>query len=311
VTAPQPGAAVPLDEGAAVPLEGAAVPLEGAAVPLEGAAVPLEGAAVPLEGAVPREGAAVPLEGDGARPHVTFVIPAYNEEARLPASLDRAIVFLGEQPYDSEIIVSDDGSEDATPRLVQERAAASLPERVTLRLIQAERNEGKGAAIRRGCLNARGAFVFFLDADLATPPEESAKLLLALEASADVVAGSRIQPDSSDMRASQPLQRRLAGRLFTLMRKSAGVLRDIDDTQCPMKGFRREAAQAIFREQRLSGWIFDAEVLQIARSLGYRIVCVPVRWRHVDGSRLRLRPAQAFEVARDLLRLRRMKVGGK
>jgi dolichyl-phosphate beta-glucosyltransferase len=111
------------------------------------------------------------------------------------------------------------------------------------------------------------------------------------------------------MRASQPRQRQVVGKLFTLMRKTMGVLRDIDDTQCPMKGFRAEAAQAIFREQRLSGWIFDAEVLQIARSLGYRIVCVPVRWRHVDGSRLRLRPAQAFEVARDLIKLRRMKFG--
>jgi dolichyl-phosphate beta-glucosyltransferase len=109
------------------------------------------------------------------------------------------------------------------------------------------------------------------------------------------------------MRASQPLPRRFVGKLFTFMRKGIGVLRDIDDTQCPMKGFRAEAAQAIFREQRLSGWIFDAEVLQIARSLGYRIVTVPVRWRHVEGSRLRLRPAQAFEVARDLVRLRRMK----
>jgi dolichyl-phosphate beta-glucosyltransferase len=241
------------------------------------------------------------------QPHVSFVMPAYNEEARLPASLDRVIAFLGEQAYDSEIVISDDGSTDATPRIVRRREDAGVPERVTLRLVQSARNEGKGAAIRRGCLEARGTFVFFLDADLATPPEESSKLLVALEGDADVAVGSRIQPDGSDMRQSQPRRRQLAGKLFTLMRKGMGVLRDIDDTQCPMKGFRSEAARAIFREQRLSGWIFDAEVLQIARSLGYRIECVPVRWKHVDGSRLRLRPAQAFEVARDLLRLRRMK----
>jgi dolichyl-phosphate beta-glucosyltransferase len=243
------------------------------------------------------------------RPHVSFVMPAYNEEARLPASLDRVIAFLGAQAYDSEIVVSDDGSTDATPQIVHRREDAGVPERVTLRLVKSARNEGKGAAIRRGCLDAHGAYVFFLDADLATPPEESAPLLAALESGADVAAGSRIQPDGSDMRASQPRQRQVVGKLFTLMRKTMGVLRDIDDTQCPMKGFRAEAAQAIFREQRLSGWIFDAEVLQIARSLGYRIVCVPVRWRHVDGSRLRLRPAQAFEVARDLIKLRRMKFG--
>jgi dolichyl-phosphate beta-glucosyltransferase len=235
-------------------------------------------------------------------------MPAYNEEARLPSSLDRVIAFLGAQSFESEIVVSDDGSTDRTPNIVRAREDAGPPQHVALRLISAERNEGKGAAIRRGCLDARGAYVFFLDADLATPPEESSKLLPELEAGADVAAGSRIQPDGSDMRASQPLQRRLVGRLFTMMRKGMGVLRDIDDTQCPMKGFRAGAAQAIFAQQRLRGWIFDAEVLQIARSLGYRITCVPVRWRHVEGSRLRLRPAEAFEVARDLVRLRRMKV---
>jgi dolichyl-phosphate beta-glucosyltransferase len=247
-------------------------------------------------------------EREAARPHVSFVMPAYNEEARLPLSLNRVIDFLGAQPYESELIVSDDGSTDGTARIVEVREDVGLPERVALRLLRAPRNEGKGAAIRRGMLDARGEYAFFIDADLATPPEESSKLLPVLESGADVAAGSRIQPDGSDMRASQPRQRQFVGKLFTLMRKTMGVLRDIDDTQCPMKGFRAEAAQAIFREQRLSGWIFDAEVLQIARSLGYRIECVPVRWRHVDGSRLRLRPAQAFEVARDLVRLRRMKV---
>jgi dolichyl-phosphate beta-glucosyltransferase len=106
------------------------------------------------------------------------------------------------------------------------------------------------------------------------------------------------------MRASQPLQRRIVGRLFTAMRKGLRVLPDIDDTQCPLKGFDREAARAIFREQQLSGWIFDAEVLYIARSLGHRIVTVPVRWQHVAWSRLRVRPGQVWQVLRDLLRLR-------
>jgi len=243
---------------------------------------------------------------DPARvPHVTFVIPAYNEEARLPASLDRVIAFLAQQPFDSEIIVSDDGSRDTTTSIVEQRIAAGTPPSVTLRLLRAERNEGKGAAIRRGMLDARGAFAFFVDADLATPPDQSLKLLPKLEAGADVAIGSRIQPDGSDMRASQPLKRRLAGQTFTLMRKALGVLRDIDDTQCPMKGFRREAARAIFERQRLSGWIFDAEVLSIARSLGQRIEAAPVTWQHVEGSRIRLRPGEAWQVLRDLLRLRR------
>jgi hypothetical protein len=106
--------------------------------------------------------------------------------------------------------------------------------------------------------------------------------------------------------AGQAFQRRIVGRLFTFMRKALRVLPDIDDTQCPMKGFEHHAAQAIFQRQRLRGWIFDAGVLYIA--LGYGIEQVPVRWSHVEGSRLRVRPRQAWEVLRDLVRLRLSKV---
>jgi dolichyl-phosphate beta-glucosyltransferase len=243
-----------------------------------------------------------PAEGADA-PYVSVVMPAYNEEDRLPASLDRVIAFLAAQPFDSEIVIADDGSRDRTPVIVRDRAAAPLL-RVELRLVQHERNRGKGAAIRTGVLASRGRYVFFMDADLATPPEDARGLLTALEAGADAAIGSRVQADGSDMRASQPAKRRIVGRMFTLMRKAMRVLPDIDDTQCPMKGFRHDVAQAVFRQQQLSGWIFDAEVLYIARALGYRIVSVPVTWRHVDGSRLRVRPQEAFEVARDLLRLR-------
>lgn len=237
-------------------------------------------------------------------PDVTFVIPAYNEEARLPASLDRVVRFLGEQTFRSEIIVSDDGSTDSTPRIVEGRANAGMPEHVQLRLLRADRNRGKGAAIRAGMLQAAGASVFFLDADLATPPEDALKLMGPLQAGADVVIGSRIQPDGSDMRASQPTRRRMAGRLFTVMRRGMLVLPDIVDTQCPMKAFSAHSAREIFRRQRLRGWIFDAEVLYIARSLGCRIESVPVTWQHVEGSRLRVRPQEAWEVLRDLVRMR-------
>lgn len=241
---------------------------------------------------------------DEPRPYVSVVVPAYNEQARLPASLERVIAFFGAQPFDCEIIVSDDGSTDDTPRIVRRREDTELPKNVRLRLLQRERNEGKGAAIRSGCLDARGEYVLFMDADLATPPEDSALLLPLLESGADVAIGSRIQPDGSDMRESQPAQRRFVGRAFTFMRKALRILPDIDDTQCPLKGFRHDVARAVFERQQLHGWIFDAEVLYIARSLGYRIVGAPVRWRHVEGSRLRVRPSQAYEVARDLLRLR-------
>jgi dolichyl-phosphate beta-glucosyltransferase len=241
-------------------------------------------------------------EGEAA-PAVTIVLPAWNEEARLPGGLDHVIAFLSSTDTGGEIVVVDDGSADATASIVRDRAEAAPPN-VRVRLRQHTQQQGKGAAIRTGCLDARGDYVFFMDADLATPPEELVKLLEVLRGGGEVVIGSRIQPDGSDMRETQPARRRVVGTLFTRMRKLLRVLPDIDDTQCPMKGFRREAAHAIFARQRLSGWIFDAEVLYIARSLGYRIIEVPVAWRHVDGSRLRVRPSQAYQVLRDLVRLR-------
>lgn len=258
------------------------------------------------------ESSEVQASREATRPSVSFVVPAYNESARLPASLGRIIEFLASQGLPSaEVVVVDDGSTDRTPWIVRQRAGADLPDGLTLRLVQHARNQGKGAAIRTGCLDARGACVFFIDADLASPPEEAPKLLAALRAGADVAIGSRIQPDGTDMRASQPRRRRFVGALFTRMRKLLRVLPDIEDTQCPLKGFRHDVAQAVFRQQRLSGWIFDAEVLFIARALGYGIVSVPVTWRHVEGSRLRVGPKQAFEVARDLARLRFLHRGVK
>jgi glycosyltransferase involved in cell wall biosynthesis len=225
---------------------------------------------------------------------LSVIIPAYNERA----TIDEVLRRVRAVPIEKEILVVDDASTDGTAERVE---ALSGPD---LRLLRHPRNRGKGAAIRTGVLAATGRYVFFLDADLATPVEESLKLLGELKGGAPVVVGTRIQPDGSDMRASQPAQRRFVGRLFTIMRKAMRVLPDIDDTQCPMKGFRHDVAQAVFRQQQLSGWIFDAEVLYIARALGYRIVSVPVSWHHVEGSRLRVRPQEAFQVARDLVRLR-------
>lgn len=250
------------------------------------------------------ETAPAPAQQGAPTPFVSVVLPAYNEEARLPASLDRVIAFLSSQPFTSEIVIADDGSRDRTPAIVSETIARGLPSAVSITFVQHKVNRGKGAAIRTGVLAASGRYVFFMDADLATPPEDALLLLDKLKGGAPVVIGSRVQSDGSDMRASQPAQRRMVGRMFTFLRKAMWVLRDIDDTQCPMKGFDNEAARAIFVRQRLSGWIFDAEVLYLARALGYRIESVPVTWRHVEGSRLRVRPQQAWEVIRDLVRLR-------
>jgi len=233
---------------------------------------------------------------------VSFVVPAKDEAKRLGDSLRRLIEFAAKQSYTSEIIVVDDGSVDGTAELAS-AAAQRLPDRVSLRVLQHERNRGKGAAVRTGVTAATGEYVLYFDADLAMPPEETPKLLQALEEGAGVAAGSRVVPGGGDMRASQPAWRRIGGRMFALARRRL-LLSDIEDTQCGFKGFRRSAAQAIFPRQQLEGWAFDAELLYLARKLGYSVRQVPVVWQHVGDSRFRPGPGTALRELRDLLRIR-------
>lgn len=240
---------------------------------------------------------------------VSFVIPAKDEAKRLGASLQQLIAFVAAQPYESEIIVVDDGSTDGTAAIAR-AAAEGLPDRVTLRLLQHERNKGKGAAVRTGVLAADGDYVLYMDADMATPPEESPKLIEALSAGADVAAGSRVQPGGFDMRASQPAYRRFGGRMFAMVRRRL-LLSGIDDTQCGFKGFQRAAAQDIYPRSQLEGWSFDTELLYIAQRLGYRVQQVPVRWEHKEGSQFKLGASAALSEVRDLLRIRALHRGLK
>ena len=143
---------------------------------------------------------------------------------------------------------------------------------------------------------------------MATPPEETPKLLKALEAGADVAIGSRIQPGGGDLRASQPALRRIGGRLFGIARRRL-LLADVEDSQCGFKAFRRDAAQAIFARQRLEGWAFDSELLFLARKLGFTVRQVPISWHHVEGSSFKPGPAVALREVRDLLRIRWMHRG--
>lgn len=237
-------------------------------------------------------------------PRLSVVIPAYNEAERLPSTLERLAAWFADFGEQAELLIVDDGSVDGTGAIA-DAAAARMPSNVSLRVLRHETNRGKGAAIRDGCLRAEGEIVLFTDADLASPPDEWPNVIAAIEGGADVAIGSRAHPDGSDRRNSQPFSRRLAGRLYTFVRRML-VLQDLADTQCPLKAFRRDAAQAIFSRQRLSGWVFDAEIILLARRLGYRVAVVPVEWRHQPGSRVRLRLSQAVAVLRDLVRLRSM-----
>jgi dolichyl-phosphate beta-glucosyltransferase len=148
---------------------------------------------------------------------------------------------------------------------------------------------------------ATGDLAIFADADMATPPNQLPKLVAAL-AGADVAVGSRIQPDGSDMRATQPPFRRFLGRVFHSL-ASIWVVGPVVDTQCGFKGFTRAAAQDLFAHQRVTSIVFDVELIHLARRRGYRLAIVPITWEDVRGSRMQPRFGLALRVAWDLFRI--------
>ena len=233
-------------------------------------------------------------------PKLSLIVPAFNEEARIATALERISAYLGTLPVPAEIIVVDDGSAEPGRRAVN-AAVAELPEGLA-RVIRHEANRGKGAAVRTGALAAQGDYVAFIDADLASPPEDLTGLLQALESGADVAIGVRRQADGSDMRSRRGFARRLAGQAYAQAMRLL-LLPDIDDSQCPLKAFRRSAAQRLFVLQQVETWAFDAELLFLARKLRMHVVQVPVSWRAVAGSHLRLEPRMAQELL-NLLRIR-------
>ena len=234
-------------------------------------------------------------------PKLSLVVPAFDEERRIAASLERIGAFLAARDYATEVVVVDDGSAAPGHEAVA-TAVARLPETVAGRLICHETNRGKGAAVRTGCLAAAGEYVAFIDADLATPPEEILALVAALDAGADVAVGVRNQSDGTDMRDRRSLSRRLYGRLFSLLMQAI-LLPGISDSQCPLKAFKRDAAQRLFRLQRIDTWSFDAELLFLARRLGLKVANIPVRWKAMPGSHLQLNLRTAAEL-RNLARIR-------
>jgi dolichyl-phosphate beta-glucosyltransferase len=237
---------------------------------------------------------------------LSIVLPAYNEAERIGPALDELFGYLGSSaaaalPGPIEVLVVDDGSADDTVAVVRARpeATGSLPG-VTLRVL-AVPHGGKGAAVRAGMLDASGDLIIFTDADMATPPDQLPLLIAAL-ADHDVALGSRIQPDGSDMRATQPGYRRLLGRAFHLL-ASIWVAGPVKDTQCGFKGFTRAAAHDLFARQRILSIVFDVELIYLARRRGYRLTVVPIRWFDVRGSRMTARVGLAVRVAWDLFRI--------
>lgn len=213
---------------------------------------------------------------------ISIVIPAYNEETRLPATLEAVIEHLAAKNWSpAEVIVVDDGSRDGTARMVQE-FGKSHP---SVRLLRNPGNRGKGYSVRHGMMAAQNEWVLFSDADLSAPIAELEKLMAAVrEQDAEVAIGSRAL-DRSLIKVHQSVFREYSGRVFNLlMRLLIGL--PFWDTQCGFKLFRATAAREVFRRQLIDGFGFDAEALFIARKLGYRTIEVPVRWSHAEGTKV-------------------------
>lgn len=234
-----------------------------------------------------------------SRPHLAVIIPAYNEESRLRPTLERIGEYLSRQTYTWVVAVIDDGSTDSTAQIAH-LFSGDHPEFAVIRL---ERNQGKGAAVRTGMLALDAALLLFSDADLATPIEEIEKLLPQVEAGADIAIGSRPLRESN-LEIRQPFYREWLGRLFNKAVRLLAV-RGIADTQCGFKLFTRAAAREVFSRCKLQKFGFDFEALMIARDLGLRIAEVPIRWRHQEGSKVRLL-RDGTRMLADLVRLRLM-----
>ena len=212
-------------------------------------------------------------------PALSLVIPAYNEQARLPYTLSEIERYICRERLDCEVIVVDNGSRDATSVVVQQ-AAVRFPR---LRLLRTDRR-GKGLAVRTGVLAAQGAVVLFADADLSWAVEDLSRVASLVDQSrAPVVIGSR--EGFGARRIGEPVYRHLMGRVFNRVVQALAV-HGIEDSQCGFKAFSRTAAQTIFSRQRIDGFGFDVEVLYLARRLGYPIEVVPLRWEHKENSRV-------------------------
>jgi dolichyl-phosphate beta-glucosyltransferase len=211
-------------------------------------------------------------------PFLSIIIPAYNEAQRLPQALQLLRDFLESQPYIAEVLVVDDGSGDETAAVVGAQMAA-WP---ALQLLRAD-HAGKGHAIRLGALAARGAYVFFCDADLSMPIDELPRLLSPVLNDSDMAIAAREGPGAR--RYGEPLYRHMLGRLFnSFVRIAIGL--PLADTQCGFKCLRAEVARDLCTQQTIDGWAFDVELLAIARQRGYRVVEIPVPWHFSPSSRL-------------------------
>jgi dolichyl-phosphate beta-glucosyltransferase len=229
-------------------------------------------------------------------PYLSIVIPAYNEAERIPKALIDIDRRLARVDYSYEILVIDDGSRDNTVAVVNKL----VPMVKNLRVVESKENMGKGAAVRAGMLLAKGQIRLFTDADNSTSIDQFENMTPFFKQGYAVVIGSRAAAGAR-LELPEPLYRQLIGKGLNLF-VQAILVRGIWDTQCGFKAFTAEAAERIFRMSRIPGWVFDVEILSIAKLLGYKIKEMPVRW--VDDTRSHVRWSAGLQFIRDAVKIR-------
>lgn len=213
-------------------------------------------------------------------PHLSVIIPAFNEERRLPATLESVHAFLMSWGKSFEIVIVDDGSTDGTASIVQEFAK----QHDGVRLLSYVPNQGKGHAVRTGMLAGAGDLLLLNDADGSSPIQELVRLEAAIRDGSDLAIGSRAKPDA-ERTVKALVHRKYIGNTFNLIVQSL-LLPGIYDTQCGFKMFRREVAQDLFSVSRQNGYAFDVEILFIAKRRGYKTSEVAIDWSNVEGSKV-------------------------
>lgn len=237
--------------------------------------------------------------------YLSVIIPAYNEEKRLPKTLREIDNYLKKQSYISEIIVVSDGSTDRTV----EKVKTLMPEIENLKVLEFKKRQGKGFGVKQGMLSARGEYRIFTDADNSTSIDQIEKMWPEFSKGYDVIIGSRDIKGAVLAVPQSWLRRVILGKGFRLLRKIIIGLWKIEDTQCGFKGFKQKAAQDIFSRITILGFGFDPEVLVIATKLNYRIKEIPITWENDAESKVKFK--SIIEMFFEILQIRWNLISGK
>src|SRR5688572_11536128 len=235
-------------------------------------------------------------------PFLSIIIPAYNEENRLPRTLEQIFLFLNKQDFSFEVLVVENGSSDRTFEVAKEyqQTHPSL-------IILQEEKRGKGNAVKRGMLEAQGEYRFICDADLSMPIEELSKFLPPQLTDFDIAIGSREAEGA--IRFNEPSYRHLGGRAINFLIQLL-ILPNLNDTQCGFKCFRAETTESLFRQQTLPGWSFDFEILYLARRKKLRIKEIPIHWYFDENSKVNA-VKDALTMISDIFRIHLNTLRGK